>query len=283
MRYMRSTLLALALLVFAAPAVAQQPVSQFVSSDDASVAFLVRYIGSSDTATMQVAQGGAITFLVDAAAYTGFECPISGALGGIIDTTNNSCDTIGEVIDAINGNCTGCSSDFRAVAIDALGSDSVDDLLTAGAAQATRTDGLPANYDTTANFAVGEGRALIPNACRTDISCFMSRQGNLLENPYASRQTVIGWVEGLNTYASGTSVLTVFSVKPSNKIGGTTETVTTLWSEAMGATTANKQFTQFQNVPILGGLGEKVIVRVVNSAAQSAITLLVSAKQQPNP
>ncbi len=279
---MRSTLFALILLVFAAPAFAQLPVSQFVSADDESVAFLVRYIGASDSATMEVAIGADITFQVDAVAYTGFECPIAGGLGGIIDTTDNACDTIGEVIDAINGNCAGCVSEFRAVAVDALGSDSADDLLTAAALQTTRIDGLPANFDTSNNFAVGEGRALIPNSCRTDISCFLSQQGNLLENPFASNQTVIGWVEGLNTFGSGSSVLTIHSVKVSNKIA-TTEDVTTLWSEAMGATTVNKQFTQFQNVPVLGGYGEKVIVKIVNSASQTLVTLLVSAQQRPNP
>ena len=276
---MRTKLFALALLVFAVPAFAQQPVSKFVSADDTSVAMLVGYYGSGTSATMEVAQGGAITFLVAAAAYTGFECPVSGALGGIIDTTNGACDTVDEVVDIINGS----ASDFRAVAVDALGTDSVDDFLTVGATQVTTTAGVTILFDTSANFAVGEGRALIPDACRTDISCFVTGAGKILENPFGGRQTVIGWIEGLNTYASGTSILKAYSVKASNKRTNTTESVSTLWSEAMGATTANKQFTQFQNTNMLGGYGEKVIVRVTNSAAQSAVTLLVSANQRPIP
>lgn len=272
-----------AVLVLASvPAFAQSPVNQYVSSDDGSVAMLVRFfpgVSSSDSATMEVAQGGAVTFLVEAAAYTGFECPVSGALGGIIDTTDNDCDTLGEIADTINGTAASFSTGFfRAVIIDGLRTDSADDFLTAGATQVTRTDGLPIYFDTSANFAVGEGRALLPGDCRTDISCFVSNAGSLIENPFAGTQTVVNWVQGFSTYGSGTSAFNIYSVKPSNKASGS-ESVTTLWNEAAGATTAVKQLTQFQYVPLLGKPHEKVIVRITNSAAQSAVTLLVSGEQ----
>jgi len=279
---MKRLLSLIAVLGMAVPAFAQNPVTQYVSSDDGSIAFLVRYVGSGTSATLQVAQGGDLTFLVAAAAYTGFECPVSGALGGIIDTTNGSCDTVEEVIDTINGNCTGCSSDFRAVAIDALGTDSADDFLTAGATQVTRTDGYPVYFDTSANFAVGEGRALIP--CRDDISCFLGGPPNyyLLENPFAGTQTIVNWVQGYSTYGSGTSNFYIYSVKPSNGTD-TSETITTLWAEAAGATTVVKQLSQFQYVPLLGKPHEKVIVRITNSAAQTTVNLLASANQQASP
>ena len=119
---------------------------------------------------------------------------------------------------------------------------------------------------------------MLPSGCRTDISCFVTPAGNLIENPFAGTRTTITWVEGYNTYASGTSILYVYSVKPSNKASGS-ETVTTLWSEAMGATTANKQFTQFQYVPIIGRPHEKLIVRVTNSAAQATVVLLAAGNQ----
>lgn len=280
----RFTLFALALLL-ATPLVAQErPVSQFSAADDGSVAILVRYVGSdaSADATMAVVQGGAITFEVDSTAYDGFECPVSGALGGIIDVSDGDCDTVGEVVNTINGNCTGCSSDFRAVIVDALTTDSADDFLADAADQVTRTDGLPIYFDTSANFAVGETRALIPSECRTDISCFITPNGGIIENPFAGQQTVVTWVEGYSTYGSGTSILNVYSVKPSNKTD-TSETITTMWSEAMGATTANKQFTQFQYVPIYGRANEKVLVRITNSAAQATTRLLVQAHQRPVP
>jgi hypothetical protein len=281
---MRFKIFALALLtLLAVPAFAQQqPVSQFSSADDGSVAILVRYDGTENTATMAVVQGGDMTFLAGGAAYTGFECPVSGALGGIIDTSNAACNTIDEVVDTINGNCTGCSSVFRAVAVDALGTDSSEVFLAAGATEVTRTDGLPVYFDTSAAFATGEGRALIPTACRTDIGCFLTPSGNIIENPFAGQQTVVTWVEGYSTYGAGTSVLNIYSVRASNKTN-TVETVTTLWNEVMGATTANKQFTQFQYVPIYGGYNEKIIVRIVNSNAMATTRLLVSAHRRPIP
>jgi len=276
----------IALLLAAVPAFAQEPVNQYVSADDGSVAMLVRFfpgVSTSDSATITVVQGGDITFQVEAAAYTGFECPVSGALGGVIDETDAACDTLGEIADVINGTAESFSTGFfRAVIVDGMRADSADDLLADGGTEVTRTDGLPVYFDTSANFAVGESRAMLPGDCRTNISCFVTNAGKLLENPFGGTRTTVTWVEGYNTYASGTSVLYVYSVKPSNKASGT-ETATTMWSEAMGATTANKQFTQFQYVPIIGKSHEKIIVRVTNSAAQTVVVLLAAGNQVPAP
>lgn len=260
-------------------------VSQFVTADDAGVAILVKYfpgVSTNTSATMQVANGGAITFQVAGAAYTGMECPVSGALGGIIDTTNASCNTLGEVVDAINSTAESFSTGFfRAVIVDGFRSDdSSTGILTAGATQVTTSTGLPVYWDTSANFALGETRALLPGSCRTDFKCWASPAGKLYENPYNAQQTLLSWVEGYNTYASGTSRLYVYSVKASNKalVAGS-ESSTTLWNEAMGATATNKQFTQFQYTPVYGRPNEKVLVRVTNSAAQSSVILSAQARQ----
>ena len=267
-----------------APVFAQQPVTQYVSADDLSVAMLVRYypgVSTNTSATFADVQGTSLTFQVAAAAYTGFECPVSGALGGIIDETNAACNTMGEIVDVINGTAESFASGFfRAVLVDALRSDSADDLLADGGTQVTRSDGLPVFFDTSANFAVGEGRALLPAGCRTNIRCFATPQGKLIENPYGGQQTTATWVEGYSTYGAGTSNLNIYSVKASNKAAGA-ETVTTMWNEAMGATTANKQFTQFQYVPILGRFHEKVVVRITNSSAQATVRLLAAGYQKP--
>jgi hypothetical protein len=79
--------------------------------------FYIKYFGPGGTATTTVASTGTtLTFVVNGAAYTGFECPVSGALGGIIDTSNAACDTAGEVVDIINATATSFSTGyFRAV------------------------------------------------------------------------------------------------------------------------------------------------------------------------
>lgn len=276
----KKILLTLTIAACAAGLMAQTPtvVNQFVSADDAGVAILVKYVGTASSATVAVVQGGAMTFQVSAAAYTGFECPVSGALGGIIDTSNAACNTVGEVVDIINGNCTGCSSDFRAVVVDALRADASADFLADAGTQVTKAGGHPIYYDTSANYAVGETRAVIPPNCRTDIRCFLTPLGKLLENPFGGTQTLVNWIEGYSTYGSGTSVLNVYSVKPSNKTAGA-ETVTTLWSEAMGATATNKQFSQFKDVPLYSLPNEKMVVRITNSDAQASVRLLVSGQR----
>jgi len=278
---MKKTLFALlAALTLALPVIADYPVTQYVYADDVSTAILVRYVGTATSATVASASTATMTFQVSAGAYTGFECPVSGALGGIIDVTNAACNTLGEVVDTINGNCTGCSSDFRAVIVDGLRSDTSALLLTVSTAQATRADGVPIPQDTSANFAVGETRALVPGNCRTNIACWVTPAGKIIENPFGGTQTFVRWIEGVTTYGSGTSDLNVYSVKPSNKPAGS-ETVTTLWNEAMGASTVNKQFTQFQYVPLIGKPHEKVVVRISNSAAQASVRLLVDGVQKP--
>jgi hypothetical protein len=274
----------LAVLLATAPAFAQTPVNQYVSSDDGGIVLLIKYypgVSTNTSATVASTSTSDLTFQVASAAYTGFECPVSGALGGIIDVTNAACNTLGEVVDIINATAENFATGFfRAVIVDGLRSDSSAALLTAGATQATRSDGLPIYSDTSANFAVGETRALVPIQCRDDISCWVTPQGKLIENPFGGTRTKLTWFEGKSTYGSGTSVLNVYSVKMGQKAAGTS-TTTTLWSEAMGATTVNKQFTQFQYVPIYGLPNEKLVVRITNSAAQASVVMLAAGLQEP--
>lgn len=273
----------LAVLLATVPVFAQEPVNQYISSDDGSIALLIKYypgVSTNTSATVASTVNTNLTFQVAAAAYTGFECPVSGALGGIIDVTNGDCNTLGEVVDTINGTAASFASGFfRAVIVDGLRSDSSATLLTAGATQVTRSDGLPVYFDTSANFAAGEGRALVTSNCRDDISCWVTPQGKLIENPFGGTRSKLTWAEGYSTYGSGTSILTIYSVKMSQKPSGA-ETVTTLWSEAMGATTVNKQFTQFQYVPVIGKPNEKLVVRIVNSAAQATVVMLAAGLQE---
>lgn len=84
-----------------------QPVSANVNALDASVAMVIKYFppvgGSSTAITPTVAVAAtSLTFTVGGAAYAGFEAPVSGALGGVIDMTDAAADTLGEVVDIIN-------------------------------------------------------------------------------------------------------------------------------------------------------------------------------------
>jgi len=270
---MKKLLLALAIALAAVTYTvhAQTGTSVAVSvADDTAIAALVRYVGTNTSATVAVAAGGDLTFQVGGSAVSTFECPVSGGLGGVIDVSDTACDTLGEVIDTINGNCTGCTApgDFRAVLVDALRSDSSNDsLVTFGTTQITRTDGLQLNIDTDVLFA--DSRALVPN--RTNIAGYLGGPPNypLLANPNGGLTPSLRYYSITSTYGSGTSTVTINAVKVLNKSAGS-EIVRTLYGpQAAGATTAAKNF-DFLVTPIPANPGEKIVVRTVNSAAMAS-------------
>ena len=151
---------------------AQAPSVSVSVTDDTGIAMLVRYVGSNTSATVAVAAGGDLTFQVGGAAYTGFKCP-GGGSNGVIDVSDPACDTMGKLVDIVNAS----GSDFRAVLIDSLRADSSDNtIVTIGATQVTRTDGLPLNIDT--DVALLDSRALVSN--RTNIAGYLG--GKLLSD-----------------------------------------------------------------------------------------------------
>jgi hypothetical protein len=260
------TKLLFALAVLAAtPSFAQQPVYGHVGSDTAgSVAMLVKYIGTTGSATtdIAVAAGGDMSFRVAGQADTSVNT--TGTIDCSTPPAGN--DTLGEVVDLINA-----STNWRAVLVGALRSDSSDNTLTTFAVTAAqKAEGVPLYFDSAVSLTTSI--ALIPENCKTDIRCFLTPAGKLLENPSGGTQTEVKWVEGYSTYAT-TGTFNIYSVKPSNKTGTGAETVTTIWSEVTGASGTNKQLTQFENVGLKGRANEKVIVRITDTGASSAFFL----------
>lgn len=273
---MKKLILTLALALGLASIVSAQttyPISGHISSDTAgSVAMLIKYIGTaapSATTDVAVAAGGDMTFRVAGVASTTVNsAAVCGAVVGTLDlsTPAATCDTFGEVVDVINA-----TSDWRAVLVGALRSDSSDNTITTFAvASAMRAEGLPLYFDSAVSLTTSI--AMIPDNCRTDIRCFMSPQGKLKENPSGGTQTEVRWIEGFATYAT-TGTFNIYSVKESNKAGTGASTITTLYTEATGASGTNEQLTQFQNSPLLGKPHEKVIVRITTTGASSAFNL----------
>lgn len=261
-----------------------EPVSAVSTGDDTDVALLIRYIGvgtsnsglvevsaaTSDLTFTQGVQGSEV-------ASTELECPVSGALGGIIDVSNAACNTLGEVVDIIND-----SASWRAVILDGLRSDVADArLVTAAATRATTPDGLSIKWDTSTAFDYQ--MALVPPAFRK-MSAYLRSPGTGLTSGLSQLETdifdnsdttfLVG--NATSTYGSGTSALTVYSVDVGkyNRASGTnSEVVTTIYSEPGGATTANKIYDDAAQV---GGFrarpNEKMLIRLDNSAAMSAVS-----------
>ncbi len=259
--------------------------SRFVSAVSTHQVLLVKYVGTSASGSVAIDAGtGDLTFTSGAeggeVAETAFECPISGALGGVIDVSDAACNTLGEVVDTINGSCSGCSTTaWRAVILDGLRSDtSTDALATISATAATAEDGLALLGDTAVTFDVTA--AVTPFR---SIKHYISGQNSrMVENPYVGTKPILYKAIGTSTYGLGTSTFEVFCVTPKLRTAGSVagaETVTTAWSEAGGATTAAKTFDFTPGIGLACSADQKMVVRLNNSAAMTAATLPVWAAQ----
>lgn len=247
-----------------------EPVFGFVSADDTDVVFNMRYIPATATAnsgTVAVAANGDLTFLQGAqgaeAASTEFECPVSGALGGIIDVSDAACNTVGEVCDIINA-----STSWRCINIDSMRSDVVDNtILTAAATRATSTDGYNIFWDTSTAFKATT--ALTPFRKMSD---YITGTRTLRANVYDNTRTGAFLGSALSTYASGTSNIRFYSVKV-NQTSPTkySEVATQVYFTPGGASTVAQTY-DFRDIGLWGRSGEKLIARIDNSAAASVIT-----------
>ncbi len=263
------------------PSIAFTPFGGGMSADDTDTAMIVKYVGTDApgaATNVAVAAGGDLTFLKGGAAVTEFECPVAGALGGVIDVSDAACDTFGEVVDVINR-----SASWRAVLIGALRADSSNDtLLTIGATDATPRKGLALKFDT--DVAKIASVAFMPNG--DDICQFIacpgsSAPGGMRPNPFASYQAAVALVRATSTYGAGTSTIKIYSVATTQAATGSSD-VTTLWSIAGGATTAEK-LLDYSETPIYGRRGEKLLVRLENSGAMASVTLLTYGAIYQNP
>lgn len=247
-----------------------------VSTD---VGLIVKYVGTSQSGLVAVdAATGDLTFtsgvLGAEVADTSFECPIAGGLGGVIDVSDPACDSFGEVINTINGNCTGCnSSNWRAVVVDALFADtSVNTLITLSATAAGRPAGLALLKDTTValNFTKQFG-------LRNDARDYISQQTDaLLPNPFFNT-TVSLYNYATTVTTTGASTVSVVCATSSYRAGASSaETSRTAWSQAGGATTVEKTGSFAYGLACLPD--ERMLLRNTCTTTLTAATLYGAAK-----
>lgn len=265
-----------------------EPVSATLTTDNADVALLIRYVGPS-TGTTSTSNSGklavsasALTFTSGAfgseVADTSMECPVSGPLGGIIDITNAACNTIGKVLDILNAP----SSNWRAIALDSMRSDTLATTVftTYAATTANAQAGLAVNWATAVKFQATQ--AMVPLAWRT-LAPYLLQAGTgsglprkLQPNIFDRQRGILLKANETSTFGSGTSSFEVWSVivgplTASNGAGS--ETTQLLYSEAGGATTVNKVF-DFTPYGVFTQKNGKMLIRINNSAAGSAVRLI---------
>lgn len=239
-------------------------ITRGVGADDLDVPLLVKYVGTSASGKVEVTvTTGDITFTSGAsgseAADTSLECPVSGALGGIIDVSNAACDTMGEVADIINA-----STNWRAVILDGVRADSSNAaLVTMAATAANRPDGLELKRDTSQIFL---SRVLVAPPEARKMTFYLKDRSTLIENPFQQLTTVLFNHQSVSTYGSGTSNIEYYCSLVSHKAAGA-ETTTSYVTPA-GATTVASSL----NYPFGMGcpVGWRLVSAVTNSAAMSS-------------
>lgn len=292
---MRKTLAVLASLVLAASFASAQvvgpsfkeatPVSTAITALDTTPAIVIKYFppvggaSGATTATVAVESDGNLTFTVGGAAYTGFELPVSGALGGVIDVSDASANTWGEVVAAINSTpVTFATGYFRAALVGVLASDSSDN---AGLADAADTD--------VARPDVGEIVYIDSDTDDDDtLALWDSAEGasyfigsrNIAQNPQADTQYLVNYVSGtvtnggtvgdFNIYGVTTKYVTGRGCNAAGDCGEVSESVRTILFEATASTTVNTTAAEFP-YGFFTRLGERLVVRTDSSGADTTV------------
>jgi len=239
-----------------------------IVADDEDVAIEIEYMGSEASATVTVAADGNITFKHGDAASEANDTTIGGDAdsGATIDVSESTEDTMGEVVDLING-----SANWRARLVAALRSDSATDTLLAMAESTVNagTDWKVSLYKDTStcfNLSVAlETGKFVTAADAAKLACV---------NEISTLAKVWG-MTGVSTYASGTSKFQIYSVVTDRY--GIVLSETKIFEEAAGNTTVSADASGLSAglKPADREVGYKLIARLVNSAAMASAQLIV--------
>jgi len=239
-------------------------------ADDTQVAALIKFIGHTgvlrDSGLVEIAADGNIVLTSGAqgaeAADTTLECPVSGALGGIVDVSDAACDTFAEVADVINA-----SADWVIVLVNARRADTSDDVgLDIGPLDATKPEGFQMQFDTT--VSLNTSVSLFTGDMETNMARWLTPQNTLMRNPFAGTWTALYNAHGYSTWNT-TSNTQIVSIVSDNLRG--TETVRVLYSVAGGATGTDKDYSP--GVLFRGDVNAKVQIRNICTATMSAQNL----------
>jgi hypothetical protein len=270
-----------------------QPLSVAKTAADNTPALVIKYyppaqgnsaVASNFTGTTTVATAAtSLTFVVNGAAYTGFEAPVSGALGGVITMSDASADTLGEVVDVINSTPTNFATGyFRAVIAAGLRSDVMSTLaLVADAADTDVTsatgeviywDSSILDDDDILLAKYGDARDLLgsrnvyPSGAFGDSNIVLQYAYEKITNAGTIGNFTIYAVE--EHYGNGLGCVATATCGPN---AGSYENARFLFQVAAGATTVAANTA---NVQFLLAKGEKVFFRVDSSGADTSVWLL---------
>lgn len=201
-------------------------------STDESIVMKIRYLGGTATGTVEVESGGDMLFVHGAGADTTIKI---GSTNGTIDVSNAAGNTVKEVVDHINA-----SPNWEAVMVDSLPTDvSTDTFLVLSAASADSDDGLDINSDSSVPLYISKSvqNSDLPSKNKKD-RVYQQKIFEVLTN---------------NTFASGTSVVTIYETDD--------VTATAVWSQNGAATTVDQLKAFGVNSP-LTTYAKRFVVRI---------------------
>lgn len=249
---------------------------------DAGAIFAIKYVCTGAAPTVAVEADSNLTFQVGGAAYTGFECPVAGALGGVIDVSDAACNTAGEVIDVINSDVNGC---FKAVILNGLRSEDVS------AATALLADVADNEVSSDVGEIVyreqaGDDDSYIPmwanNAMSKGIQPWLPVGATQVNpNPFWGTDTVLLYGHFNTTNAGAIGNIEVHcTVENYNSRGKSSETDTVLYIEAGAATGVTGKVDEFLNAGGLHCQGGKMWARELASGADTTANVLFATGYQ---
>lgn len=265
------------------------PVSAVRTAGDTAPALVIKYYpGANTTAstsatTVAVEADGNLTFVVNGVAYAGFELPVSGALGGVIDVSDAEANTLGEIVDAINSTpVTFSQGYFRAAIAAGLRSDDVSAATTlladAADTEVTRPEGEIVYWD---SDGLDDEEIMFWDANAGALN-FLNNKG-VPANPQANQYSFVQYVGEKLTNAGTLSDFIVYAVKQNYKTGGGcnaagncgagSESVRIVYQEAAGATTVLADSSAEFPYGFFAK-DEKVFARVTASGADTSVWLL---------
>ena len=267
---------------------ARGPIAGTSTTADDNVALYVQYVGTATTKpTVQVASNGDIQFEQNGVVDASVACP-EGDDDGVIDVSDSACDTMIEVVNAINQG----DSNWRAVLVSALGTDSSTDAF----ATLSETDtnlriGAPIYYDTNFAGSAPTVTALVKpvEGPPSDGSFFFNGPGGGLNvNPFRGGVSFLSAVSEKKTSTGTIAATVVYAVFREYRGSPSTgfdlyETIRTVWSQTGGAT-ATQATLDFSNFPLVSAPGEAFIARIGSSTditVQNLNAVGVFAQKQP--
>jgi len=241
------------------------------TAGDTAPALYIKYVGddavpATGATTIATVADTSITFVLNGAAYDGFECPVAAPLGGVILTGDAACDTLGEVVDAINSDT---KNNFVAFIGAGLRTDVIETTTNLLADAADNDVLTPQGEIIYWDVSVSDDEELPFWDVNLGAAAFVQPGQNTPPkgSPFKTSDSVLmyGWEQFTN--AGTLTDLTLYCVVENYDAG--TETVQVLYNEPLAATTV---FNAFAN-DIDGGIHcrrGKMFARATLSAADTS-------------